>query len=244
MPAIHLVDHAGAARTGRTLTRAALAALAAPAVLDTHPWRWRIEDGWADLLADPSRVPSGADPDGRLLTISCGAALHHTTAALTAAGVGVEVIRLPAGPHRMARLHYTGEVGPNEHAQRLGRAIAVRGSDRRPIGREPVPEAQLRMLQHAAEAAGARLFPLAVNPAARRPRPEGWAVITTPDTGPHNWLATGEAISAVLLHAAAEGLVTAAITERSATVPPTLVRRLPRGAGHPAAAVRFGIAAR
>ncbi|WP_433063421.1 hypothetical protein [Dactylosporangium sp. CS-033363] len=237
MPAIHLVDRAGAARTGRTLTRAALAALAAPSVLDPQPWRWRIEEGWADLLADP-------DPDGRLLTISCGAALHHATVALAAAGVGIEVVRLPGGPSRLARLRHTGEIPLDEHAQRLGRAIAVRGSDRRPIGRDPVPEEQLRLLRRAAAAAGAGLFPLAVHPGARRPRPEGWAVITTAGTGPRNWLATGEAISAVLLHAAAEGLVTDAVTERSATVPPALVRRLPRGAGHPAAVVRFGVASR
>ncbi|WP_432994334.1 hypothetical protein [Dactylosporangium sp. CA-233914] len=249
MAAIHLADRGGPSRAGRpfgevsrALAQAALAALEAPSVLDTQPWRWRIDGDWAELDADRARRPPGAETGDRLLLVSCGAALHHATVALAAAGVGVEVARFPQPEvlERVAVLRHTGPVALDPRAQRLRRAIAVRGSDRRSIGSRPIPAGSLRVLRAAAAAVGAGLYPLSGLDAGE----PGWAVIATAGVGPRDWLATGEAISAVLLNAAAEGLVTAAVTEASASVPPELARLLPPGAGHPAAVVRLGVAPR
>ncbi|GAA3455210.1 hypothetical protein [Dactylosporangium matsuzakiense] len=243
MAAIHLTDRADAARAGlpfgdvgRSLAQAALCALEAPSVLATRPWRWRIDNSWAALDTEHSRRGPGADADDRLTAISCGAALHHAMVALAADGIGVEVVRFPWPQARecVAVLRHTGPVAVDARAQRLRRAIALRGSDRRIVGGEVVAEAQLRLLADAAAAAGATLYPL----------PGRESVIVAAGAGPRDWLATGEAISAVLLNAAAEGLATGPVTARSADVAPLLARVLPAGAGRAAAVVHFGIAER
>src|SRR5690606_6798678 len=72
--------------TATVLADAARAAGAAPSVHNTQPWRWRVYPDRLDLFADRSRQLTVADPDGRLLTVSCGAALHHARVALVAAG--------------------------------------------------------------------------------------------------------------------------------------------------------------
>src|SRR5262245_54922876 len=71
----------------RDLARAALAALVAPSILNSQPWRWRIDADLAQLRADHGRQLTTLDPQGRLLTLSCGVALHHAVVALSAAGV-------------------------------------------------------------------------------------------------------------------------------------------------------------
>ncbi|MEU7871694.1 hypothetical protein [Dactylosporangium sp. NPDC049140] len=223
------------------LAHAAAAAREAPSVVATQPCRWWIGPDGAHLDADRGGRP-GRDPDDRLLTISCGAALHYATVALAADGVGVKVVRLPSLvlPGRIAVLRYTGPAEPDPRAQRLRQAIGRRSRDRRPVGAEPVPGAQLRLLRRAAAAAGASLYPLPAQATDRT----GLAVIATVGVGPRDWLATGEAMSAVLLSAAAEGLATGPVTALSARVPTALTRLLPPGAGHPAAVVRFGVADR
>jgi hypothetical protein len=68
------------------LAEAAEVAGYAPSVHNTQPWRWRVTGDRMNLLADRDRQPSVADPQVRLLNISCGAALHHATVALAAEG--------------------------------------------------------------------------------------------------------------------------------------------------------------
>src|SRR3954452_11372851 len=47
----------------------------APSVHNTQPWRFALVGGAIELRPDYSRRLPVMDPDGRLLTISCGAAL-------------------------------------------------------------------------------------------------------------------------------------------------------------------------
>ena len=58
----------------------------APSVHNTQPWAWRLRPDGVDLYADHQRRLSVADPVGRELTISCGAALHHFQVAARAMG--------------------------------------------------------------------------------------------------------------------------------------------------------------
>ncbi|WP_432839579.1 hypothetical protein [Dactylosporangium sp. CA-092794] len=248
MVAIHYTDRGTAVRLGaasRALTRAALAALEAPSFGDARPWRWHIDGERAELLAD-HRFRSPEDPQGRELTISCGAALHHSLIALAADGAGAEVTRLPRPeePDVMAVLHHTGSIPRDPRTERLRRAIAQRHSDRRRFADEPVPAATARMLRAAAEASGAQLHlisPAAVGGPAAFARQ---AVIATAGDEPRDWLAAGEALSAVVLTATAEGLATSISAFPPASVPQWLPRCLPAGAGRPAALVRFGVAGR
>jgi hypothetical protein len=57
----------------------------APSVDNTQPWTWCPDRADLGLRADLARALPASDPDGRLLTISCGAALHYarTTAEST-----------------------------------------------------------------------------------------------------------------------------------------------------------------
>jgi len=77
------------------LAEATLAALHAPSILNTQPWRWRTRGNDVELRVDADRRLAGVDPTGRLQLMSCGAALNHALAALAAAGFAGDVVRLP-----------------------------------------------------------------------------------------------------------------------------------------------------
>ncbi|NJC72341.1 nitroreductase [Planosporangium thailandense] len=137
------------------------AARSAPSVHNTQPWRWRIGDGdTLHLYADRSRQLEVADPDGRLLTESCGAALHHARLALAAAGWQFDVRRVPDGapPDLLATIALTGRGEPDEHARTLLDAASSRRTDRRPVLDRPVDQAALDTVVAAVVAEDTHLY--------------------------------------------------------------------------------------
>jgi nitroreductase len=142
--------------TEAVLAEAAEAAGYAPSIHNTQPWRWRVGAGALDLFAARERQLGVSDPGGRLLLVSCGAALHHARTALATQGFAAEVTRLPdpGEADHLARL----TLGPREpvtpEAMRLFQSIAVRHTDRRPVGETPVPPADLAAIVSAATAVG------------------------------------------------------------------------------------------
>ncbi|GAA1796406.1 nitroreductase [Planosporangium flavigriseum] len=143
----------------RALTEAAAEAGRAPSIFNSQPWRWQIAGDVAELRADRQRQLPTVDPDGRLLTTSCGAALHHARIALAAAGFAAEVTRLPVETDAdlLARIRLVGEQAPERAVLHLRWAIALRHTDRRPFIDRDVPPAASRRLCEAAEAQGAHL---------------------------------------------------------------------------------------
>ncbi|GHJ43900.1 NAD(P)H nitroreductase [Catellatospora sp. TT07R-123] len=132
-------------------------ALAAPSIFNTQPWQWRLDPPRARLYADRSRQLLVADPSGRLLTVSCGAALHHARTVLAAGGMIVDTVRLPdpADPDLLAELTVDGRGEADlDHLLAAG-AIRRRRTDRRPFSTRPVPEAVCRGLMLAAAREGA-----------------------------------------------------------------------------------------
>jgi nitroreductase len=250
MVAIHYTDTGAGVRVGALsgpLTQAAFAALEAPSILNTQPWRWRINERRADLRADRNHQIADIDPDGRLLLISCGAALHHARIALAAEGLGVDVMRFadPDDPDLLAVLEYTGPIVRSPRGERLRRAIAVRHSDQRPFAEEPVPDQELTRLRVAAQEAGADVDVLDDHELLESPDRGGrYLVVTASGHLPSGWLAAGEAVSAVLLTAAAEGLATSAVSDPAMIARPEALQCIRAGAAHPAAVVRIGVAAR
>jgi nitroreductase len=141
------------------LEAAARASLRAPSVFNTQPWRWRIAGDTMELWAEPDRHLHATDPEGRLLLLSCGGALHHARTALAGNGWDVTVDRLPDTdrPDLLARLHLGGQVAPDPEARILAGAISRRHTDRRAFGDRPVSEEMLAGLRRIVESEGAFL---------------------------------------------------------------------------------------
>ncbi|WP_127508558.1 Acg family FMN-binding oxidoreductase [Actinoplanes solisilvae] len=142
-----------------SLEDAARAAQHAPSVFNTQPWTWRIVGDDLELHADPGRRLTTVDREGRLLLLSCGAALHHARTALNAAGWSAVVERFPdtGRPELLARIWLGHTVPPDPEAQRMAAVIPRRRTDRRAFGDRTVPEQELTKLRRFVEAEGAYL---------------------------------------------------------------------------------------
>jgi nitroreductase len=134
----------------------------APSVHNTQPWRWSVVGPTLELRAARDRQLTVTDPDGRLLTLSCGAALHHALVELAAAGfqAQVEYGADPADPDLFARVRIPERVPVTAPAMRLLQTIRIRHTDRRPVSDAPVPPSALEALRSVAEAEGAHLHVL------------------------------------------------------------------------------------
>jgi nitroreductase len=149
--------------TGQTssqaLTEAATAAGAAPSIHNTQPWRWRVHPDGLDLYAQRDRQLTATDPDGRMMTISCGTALHHARVALAAQGWQATVSRLPdpADPDLLARITLGERTSKSPEATRLHHAVRLRRTDRRPVTRERVSSDTIGTLAKAATDQGVQL---------------------------------------------------------------------------------------
>jgi hypothetical protein len=126
-------------------------ALRAPSVHNTQPWRWRLGGDVIDLFADVGRQLPVTDPDGRDLTISCGAALHHLVVALGHAGHDACVRRMPDPQDNthLATITISDEP-PDPAAARLFGAIARRHTELHRMRCQPVPVALQAALVDAA----------------------------------------------------------------------------------------------
>ncbi|MFD0522876.1 Acg family FMN-binding oxidoreductase [Paractinoplanes durhamensis] len=153
---VHLLPHSEARAA---LEAAARASLRAPSVFNTQPWAWRISGQVMELSADPARRLAVTDATGRLMRISCGAALHHARVALAAAGWSAGVERMPDArrPDLLARIRVTGLAEPDMAAIRLAEAIIRRRTDRRAYGDRRIPPKTFARLAELAEAEGVRL---------------------------------------------------------------------------------------
>src|SRR3954454_2512707 len=100
-------------RSTRALLQAADAARFAPSIHNTQLWRWVLDRHRLELFAVTDRRLPVQDPDGHMLLISCGTALHHTRITLDADGWQYRIDR-PAGSP-LAVIHPTGQ-GPADPA--------------------------------------------------------------------------------------------------------------------------------
>lgn len=138
----------------KVLAEAARLAQRAPSLFDTQPWHWRVGPDLLELSADPDLRVGAVDPDGRLLTLSCGAALHHARLGLAVAGRAVTVDRLPDPDHPLvlAWIRVHGRRIPEDRLRRMRAAVPDRRTDGRAFAATPVPEPALAGLVAAAQA--------------------------------------------------------------------------------------------
>lgn len=145
--------------TALTLRDAANAAVSAPSIFNTQPWRWQVTGSVLRLWAGRERQLLVADPEGRMLTVSCGVALHHARLALAAGGSDALVERLPdaADTDLFAEIKIGGTHPPSASETAMYQAIKRRRTDRRAFRPEPVPAEVFSALVEAAETEGAHL---------------------------------------------------------------------------------------
>jgi len=138
------------------LAQAAQAAGYAPSIHNTQPWRWVVDDDTLELYADRSRAVPESDPDGRLLTISCGAAMHHAVVALTASGRTASVALAPpsADPDLLARLTLGGPAEVTPDTMHAFQNLRLRHTDRRPVAATPPDAGAVRAVRAAATMSG------------------------------------------------------------------------------------------
>lgn len=155
---------AGAPASADPLAAAVAAAGLAPSIHNTQPWRWRVTGDGLDLHLEPGRLLHVSDPDTRLATLSCGAALHHARVSLAAQGWRATVTRIPdpARPEHLAHLRVDGPApAPVEELMlRRARTLGLRHTDRRPLTGPPVGRQDLDTIGTAVEAEGASLHVL------------------------------------------------------------------------------------
>jgi len=112
------------------------AAVWAPSVHNTQPWwfgtRTHGDDGMISVHADHDRRLNVADPDGREMLISCGAALSTLRVALSSLGLESEVTLLPEPdrPGLLADLRFGGKMEVTPEMLRLYDQIRVRRTHR------------------------------------------------------------------------------------------------------------------
>jgi len=115
------------------------AAVWAPSVHNTQPWRFTANGTNITVHADASRQLAVADPDGREMMISCGAALFTAKLALRSLGYVPETRILPdaTDPLVVATLRWRRQSAPAIQEERLFSQVTRRRTHRG--GFEPVP---------------------------------------------------------------------------------------------------------
>jgi hypothetical protein len=144
------------------LVMAAVTAGFAPSIHNTQPWRWRVSGRTLELWAVRDRQLRVTDPLARLLTVSCGAALHHARIALAAEGWQISVDRQPdpSQSDLLARITVAQPIELTPAAVRLLQTARVRHTDRRPVADSPVDRAAIDHLQQVADREDAHLHVL------------------------------------------------------------------------------------
>ncbi|MFD8749655.1 Acg family FMN-binding oxidoreductase [Kitasatospora sp. NPDC059577] len=138
------------------------AAVAAPSIHNSQPWRFRLQPDTStvEVRADRSRAVPAADPQGRALHISVGAAVLNLRVAARHLGWAPEVRLLPdpSEPDLFAAVRLDAPAGaPAPGTEQLYGAIWRRHSIRTPFTGEPVPPAVLDELATAARSEDALL---------------------------------------------------------------------------------------
>jgi len=122
------------------------AAVWAPSVHNTQPWRFTARGQQISLCADAERQLRVADPDGREMMISCGAALFTARLALRSLGYLPEICLLPdpGQPLLVARAACT------EFEQQLFGQVWQRRTHRGGFDLVPLPPGLLAALRQSA----------------------------------------------------------------------------------------------
>jgi hypothetical protein len=119
------------------------AAGAAPSIHNTQPWRFAVSDDLIEIYGDPDRLLWVADPRGRALHLSCGAALFNLRLAIRILGARPMIWQLPdpdGEPTLLARVRLEEGRPATWEEREMYEAVHQRHSSRAPFSSRPVPE--------------------------------------------------------------------------------------------------------
>jgi len=135
------------------------AAVWAPSVHNTQPWRFTASEQRLSLYADTGRQLMVADPDGREMMISCGAALFTARLALRSLGYIPQTSLLPdpGQPLLVARVSWGRRAARTEFEQGLFGQVRQRRTHRGGFDLVPLPPHLLASLREGAARYGAML---------------------------------------------------------------------------------------
>jgi nitroreductase len=130
----------------------------APSVHNTQPWRFRVSESAIELYCDPRRKLQ-ADPAGREMLISCGAALFGLRLGIRSLGYQpvVGLLPDPAQLRLLARVTLGAAAPMNAAEREMLKALPHRHTHRGAFSPSPLPAGLLAGLQHDAVAEGATL---------------------------------------------------------------------------------------
>ncbi|MEV0406813.1 hypothetical protein [Actinoallomurus sp. NPDC050550] len=131
----------------------------APSVHNTQPWWFGVRGSRLSVHADLDRRLETADPDGREMLISCGAALFNLRLAARHLG-HVPAVRLLPDPQRpglLADVDLSGQRPPTTVEERMFEQITTRRSHRGGFAPDPLPTALSSRLYAQARHEGATL---------------------------------------------------------------------------------------
>jgi hypothetical protein len=135
------------------------AAVWAPSVHNTQPWQFTAGGHHLSLYADAGRQLRVADPDGREMMISCGAALFTARLGLRSLGYIPEtsVVPDPGQPLLVARVRWGRRAACTGFEQRLFGQVRQRRTHRGGFDLAPLPRGLLASLREGAARYGAVL---------------------------------------------------------------------------------------
>ncbi|MEV0353667.1 hypothetical protein AB0H88_48630 [Nonomuraea sp. NPDC050680] len=136
------------------------AAIAAPSMHNTQPWPFYHLRDSVSVYADLRRRLKVADPLGRSLGMSCGAALFNMRLAIRMTGYEARVLTLPAprsAPDLLAVVRTAQGESPSPEERRLHAAIPHRRTNRFPFDGHALPAEVVGDLAAAAGREGATL---------------------------------------------------------------------------------------
>ena len=136
------------------------AAVAAPSMHNTQPWRFEIEGHVIDVFLDGSRTLPAEDSTGRAMRIAAGAATFNLRCAAESLGYGTWFGLAPyprEEPDLLARVVVEPTAARDEELRDLAVQIPYRHTDRNPSDAVPIVEDVRVRLMRAAYAEGAEL---------------------------------------------------------------------------------------
>lgn len=150
------------APTTEELTSAVAAAVRAPSVHNTQPWRFVLGPGCVEVHADRSRQLAVLDPTGHDLVMSCGAAVAGARLFLAAAGWETRTVAPAEGARRdhLVTIETTGMRAPTADDVAMARAAEQRRCVRTRLTGRRVSPLQVEALLGEAVGVGVRAVAL------------------------------------------------------------------------------------